>query len=229
MKKLNFEMLSSSGLNLQALLNINELPKHLIAHLQSLEPELEQYNQVLLVGHAGTQLWEKVQAHMQESEDPIDQYSEQVVTHFLSKTAQVKKFNLLFPSNQPIGLQQLGKLAGWHFDSPFRVGINKKYGSWFAYRAVALLQSDFENQTLESESPCDFCTEKVCVTACPAGALTKGDLSLKTCMDYRKSEGSKCSDRCLARMACPVAVEHQYSLAQIQYHYGLSYRHLKST
>lgn len=227
MNEVELQELNKKGLNLQAILNIDELPESLIDNLKAIEPELNLYSQVFLVGHAGKNLWRKVKNHIGKTRNPIDEHSANSVEQFLSKRTDVKKYKLIFPSNKPVGLQQLGIQAGWHYASPFRVGINKEWGSWFAYRAVALMRSEFKTRKFESESPCISCTDQVCISACPVDALTKGDLSLETCMSYRMGDQSSCADRCLSRMACPIAEEHQYSLEQIQYHYQLSYRRIR--
>lgn len=225
--ELNAEGLSEKGLNLQAVLNLSELPAELLKKLQAIEPSLNQFNQILVVGHAGRLFWEKIKKDIGELKHPVDDFSRKCVESFLSKNASVKNFKLIFPSNKPVGLQQLGIVAGWHFESPFRVGINNKWGSWFAYRAVALLESNFKTQKMVSSSPCSTCIERKCVSSCPVDALNQGDLALETCMNYRMSENSQCADRCLSRLACPIANEHQYSIEQIQYHYRLSYRTIK--
>jgi len=227
MNEIELKQLSDKGLNLQAILNIDELPEVLVENLKNVEPELSLYSQIFLVGHGGKKLWESVKDKIGKTENPIDEYSANSVEKFLKARKDVERFKLIFPSNKPVGLQQLGIQAGWHYASPFRVGINEEWGSWFAYRAVALMKSNFETRKLESKSPCIECRDKACISSCPVDALTKGDLALETCMNYRKSEDSSCADRCLSRMSCPIAKEHTYTLEQIQYHYRLSYRSIK--
>jgi hypothetical protein len=48
------------------------------------------------------------------------------------------------------------------------------------------------------------------------------------CSHFRLQENSPCHDRCLARLACPVAPEHRYELAQVQYHYGRSLQTIRT-
>jgi epoxyqueuosine reductase QueG len=101
--------------------------------------------------------------------------------------------------------------------------VNQVWGSWFAYRVVVLADTEFEpTSPLTAASPCHSCTEKPCLSACPAEALEHGDFSLKLCIDYRLREHSQCKAQCLARLACPIAPEHRYSMEQINYHYGRS-------
>jgi ferredoxin len=93
------------------------------------------------------------------------------------------------------------------------------------------LQTDLTDQS-NSNSQLDSYPQSVqqtkpCVKQCPVNALTdQGDYDWKLCFNYRKQKHSLCQDRCLARMACPVAQQHAYTLEQIQYHYNLSRKHL---
>jgi hypothetical protein len=45
---------------------------------------------------------------------------------------------------------------------------------------------------------------------------------LEACVNERKRVGSACADRCLSRLACPVASEHRYGAEQMKYHYAHS-------
>lgn len=216
-----------AGLNLHAIFDISTLPNSTYKELQELYPDLSDYNQLILLAHGGRHLWEKIQLNA-DSTNPVDDYSIKVVNKFFDKDLGNIKFKLIYPSQAPVGLQSLGELAGWHHSSPFRVGINKQWGSWFAYRVAMLADSHFQTTSkVEDDSPCSSCKGRPCISACPAEAL-ESEFSLDKCLSYRKSEDSLCKDRCLARMTCPVAKEHQYELEQIQYHYGISMKMIET-
>jgi len=109
---------------------------------------------------------------------------------------------IVYPAETSAGLQALGKLAGWHHDSPFRVGINATWGSWYAYRVVALTDSDFiPTPPQTSVAPCSACPDKPCVTACPAEALNSGTFDLQECIAYRRAPWARCQTTRLARRA----------------------------
>ena len=132
-------------------------------------------------------------------------------------------YALLYPGDGPIGLQALGCLAGWHHESPFRVGVNAEWGPWFAYRAVALTDADLPPSVpMSGTSPCASCTASPCVAACPAGALADKDFSLQKCIAYRRQPDSRCRITCVARTRCPVRPEHRYDDAQIAHSYSRS-------
>ena len=67
---------------------------------------------------------------------------------------------------------------------------------------------------------CANCPDQPCVSHCPADAVsTTRAFSVASCFNYRSSEDSRCQDRCLARLACPVAQTQQYPFAMTQYLY----------
>lgn len=219
----DFSSLNEHGLNLQAVFDWTALQVAVdsVSGLTSEPP----YRQLLLIGHGGRRMWEAMQAsEFRDRPDPVDSFSLDVVQRWLAETCPNAKHEIIYPAEgRLVPLQQLGALAGWHHASPFRIGINHKWGSWFAYRVALLIDSDWpisEPQTWGY--PCEGCLEKPCVTACPAGAVSNQGNMLERCIDYRLQEGSSCAQQCLSRLACPVAAEHRYSSEQVRYHYEQS-------
>ena len=157
----------------------------------------------------------------------MDAFSANVVRGFLARQWPDRDYRLPYPGKVPLSLQMLGKVAGWHHESPMKVGINDAWGLWYAYRAVALLEGDLApSAPVDSLSPCLACDSKPCVQACVPGALDDAELRLQRCLDFRVGEDSPCNRRCVARLACPVAPEHRYDLQQVEYHYGRSLAHI---
>lgn len=188
---------------------------------------LENFTQLILIGHGGQLMWEKLHETPIASSEPIDSYSRYHVENFFSEQLATDDFELIFPAlfenNVPIGLQALGEMAGWHYPSPFGIGVNDQWGSWFAYRAVVLAKSHYLPSVVsKSQSPCQSCGLKPCIKRCPAKALKGEKLDLDACISYRSQTDSNCKDCCIARMSCPVALPHQYKIEQIKYHYGRS-------
>ena len=216
-------ILAGNGLNLQAVFNLADLPSGMLAAIAAVESR-DSYRQLLVFGHGGPRMWEALSGSaFKHDEHPIDCFSTEIVTRFFSEENPTNRYTFLFPQ-QPavIPLQRLGQLAGWHHASPFRIGVNARWGSWFAYRAVALADTSFAATTaLKEPSPCASCMDKPCITACPV-ASKDGDIKLDACMDERLRAGSPCAKTCLARLACPVMADERYSQEQIAYHYGRS-------
>ena len=210
--------LAAAGLNRQHVFALAALPADLRASLAELPGE----RQLILLGHAGRRLWDCVRAAGGGGEHPIDDYSRRTVAACLGARLGERHWRIVYPGDSPLGLQRLGELAGWHHASPFMVGIDAEWGSWFAYRAVVLADSDFPVSVAETRPhPCAACRARPCVAACPAGALHDG-FALAACSDFRLEAGSPCAEGCLARLACPLGVQHRYDAAQIRHSYARS-------
>lgn len=140
------------------------------------------------------------------------------------------EFETLYPlADGFVPLQALGRVAGWTNPSPVGLDITDEFGLWFAYRAVVATNAELPvSSAATRQSPCVSCQGKPCIDACPAGAVGASGLDGEKCMTFRLAVGSACADRCLARLACPVAPEHRYTLEQVQYHYGLSLETIRS-
>lgn len=211
--------LDDAGLNRQAVFNIAELPADIAPSMEAGHP----YRQLILVGHAGKKLWERVKKSGIDSENPIDDFTVQTVSRWFSSRQPENNFRIVYPGSQAIGLQRLGQLAGWHSPSPFMVGIDPEWGSWFAYRAVVLADTEFEPTTaLTREHPCRSCDHQVCIARCPGAALEGGRFDLGKCVAYRRQAGSGCQATCLARVSCPVGSAHRYCDEQLRHTYSRS-------
>ncbi len=217
--------LSDSGLNMLAIFDLDTLPLEIVQDMQLKVENLAAYNQLLVFGHAGKQMWHALQqSPFRDVADPIDSFSLHAVQNYFSQQLPNFDYRLLYPgSDSIVPLQTLGELAGWHHASPFRIGINAAYGSWFAYRVVVLANTKLKTTAnTDTPSPCLSCEDRPCISSCPAHALNQGDLSLQICIDYRLRAESRCKSQCLSRLSCPIAKEMQYDSEQINYHYDLS-------
>lgn len=210
--------LDEAGLNRQHVFDLSQLPPELLAPLCVGGHE----RQLILFGHAGRRLWERVQAEAARSAHPIDEYSMRTVEDWIAQAAPGARFRFVYPrglpSGQHVGLQRLGMLAGWHHASPFMVGVDAKWGSWFAYRAAILTDTSLPaSPTDDHGHPCTDCDAKPCIQVCPARALDSGSMNAPACHQYRLSQNSACALGCLARQACPVGAEHRYDQSQIRH------------
>lgn len=225
MKALNAAALDRAGLNLQAVFNLDELPPEISAQVRTrFDPE-HRYRQLILIGHAGRTLWSAVKASGIASANPIDDFSVKTVEPWFAAQFSDACHEIIYPGDGAVGLQALGKLAGWHHASPFMIGIDGKWGTWYAYRVVLLADTDLEpSRPLQSESPCQPCRDKICIASCPGGALGGDAFALDKCVAYRKQPSSRCKTTCLARISCPVGAEHRYCDDQIRHTYVISMR-----
>ncbi|MDX8388163.1 MAG: hypothetical protein R8M46_06470 [Ghiorsea sp.] len=226
----NNELLLRNGLNLQAVFNLQDLPQPLSTKIQTMHPNIADFKQLIVFAHGGKDMWQAMKSSdYAHSENPVDAFSKDAVKTYFEQDLTNHNCHFIYPhESQNISLIELGELAGWHHPSPFRVGINQVFGTWFAYRAVVLADTNLPTTPkMDLPSPCDACEDKPCISICPAEALEHGDLSLPTCLNCRLEEGSKCTSTCLSRLVCPIAKEHRYSQEQIKYHYGISMKTIK--
>lgn len=217
------EFLAAAGLNRQHVFALDTLPTEILAPLEVQAGE----RQLILLGHAGRRLWDCVQAANPDGEHPIDDYTSATVDRCFAQFFPANHYRIVYPGPAPLGLQALGKLAGWHHTSPFMIGVDRQWGSWFSYRAVVLADTAFsptpavDRNKPENTSPCVDCSGRPCISSCPAGATGEPFL-LDACSTERLRSGSACALGCLARQACPVGSEHRYDEAQIRHSYARS-------
>lgn len=217
--------LNSAGLNRQAIFNIEDLPVEIVTSLLASGASVQSYRQLILIGHAGRMLWQSLKASGIVSENPIDDFTVQTMQHWFAECHAQNTCEIIYPGECAISLQRLGQLAGWHHATPFMVGIDREWGSWYAYRAVLLADTAFEpTKPVVSASPCKTCGDRVCIVNCPGAALEGGHFDIGKCVSYRKQTGSSCKTTCLARISCPVGSIHRYSDEQIQHSYSVSMR-----
>lgn len=213
------------GLNRHAVFDLDALPADLGASVRAACADPQRYRQLILLGHAGRQLWESVKASDVDAQHPIDDFTVRTVHAWFAQYQAQSAYEILYPGAASIGLQRLGQLAGWHHATPFMVGIDEKWGTWYAYRAVIVADTAFApTRVISSTHPCARCSDKPCIAHCPASALDGGQFSLDKCIGYRKQADSRCKETCLARMSCPVGSMHRYDDEQIRHTYSLSMR-----
>lgn len=218
------QFLADNGLNMFAVLAVDELPEKTADFLHANNVPIDGYSRLVLTGNGGGQIWQSLQAHGMSAENPMDQFSRDLSQTFIDDYLGGDG-KILYPlTDYFVPLQQFGELAGWHHPSPIGSSIHKKYGLWSAYRSVFATNAPLPLMAEElGDSPCWTCETKPCVAVCPAGAVTADNpLNLTACGDERTRDGALCADRCISRFACPVGREHKYAMQQVNYHYLIS-------
>ena len=224
MKRADFSSLDDAGLNLHAVIALNDLPGGM---RECLDPS-HRHTQLLLVGNGGSALWTAIEAEGIMSADPIDDYSVRCVERWLHENSPGCRSGVVYPGSAALDLQALGTIAGWQHASPLRLGINARWGTWFAYRVAVLADTDFvPTSAVAAASPCQACAGRPCAAACPACAVdagAAGSYAVERCIAYRLTPESACRATCVARLACPVARDARYSDAQLRHSYSISLR-----
>ena len=224
MPEADFAALDAVGLNLRAVFALDQLPDAL---RNECDPA-RNYSQLILIGNGGRAMWQAILREGGRSADSIDDFSLREVRRWLAAQASGRSYEIVYPGERLVGLQSLGECAGWHFASPFMVGINERWGTWFAYRVAVLADTDFEpTRPVPGESPCTACRPRPCVSACPGKAIESDEFNLANCVRYRLRADSACQTTCMARLACPVRAEHRYDDEQIRHAYAISLRFIE--
>ena len=150
---------------------------------------------------------------------PLDRWSYRVVTDLARElgarayfpfTAPLMPFMRWAQKAEPVAPSEIGML------------IHPTYGLWRAWRGALAFAEKIElPDKVDRARPCDSCSDKPCLAACPVSAMKGGGVyDVPVCGGHlRRSEGADCMARgCLARRACPVGVKHQYSRDQAAFH-----------
>jgi len=199
--------LAEDGLNIFASCKTANLPEPLRAQLST-------HRSVVLIGNGGRRLWERLPKPVDEHQHPFDRFA----------VERVKSFDpgaeIIYPSSQVVApLQQLARALNISRPSKLGLDIHPVYGPWFAFRAAFLTDAEIPEVIHQPfASPCESCSAKPCISACPVEAVSDGKFHLSTCADHRLAEGSPCLERCFSRQACPVGSAHRYSDEQQRYH-----------
>ncbi len=150
---------------------------------------------------------------------PLDRWSYRVVNE-LARRLGAKAY---FPFTAPLMpfIRWAQKAEPVH---PSEIGmmIHPVYGLWRAWRGALAFDEKMDLPPREATpSPCDSCAEKPCLSACPVSAMKGGgDYDVAACVSHiRTDAGKDCiSSGCLARRACPVGKDYQYTPEQAAFH-----------
>ena len=178
---------------------------------------------VLLVGHAGGEMWPHFTAWLAVQPDglpdPLDRWSKFII----GTVAQSFAARPVFPSDAPyMPFQQWAMRAEGLQQSPLGILMHPEFGLWHAFRGALLFDVSLEIPELAHKvsHACDSCAEKPCLSACPVSAFASGRFAVDACRSHVRSDaGEVCGEAgCMARNACPVGVGYRYSPDQQAFH-----------
>jgi hypothetical protein len=199
----------------------NLLQPHGLLVLGILEESAD--SQIVLIGNAGSSIW-PLFAKSPENHDglahPMDRWSKRVGSSIASEL----EADVIFPFEGPPYPPVLNwtEQAGQAFPSPISMFIHRKFGLWHAHRFALLLKESLAGaiETEQGVSPCLSCVTQPCLQACPVNAFSGENYRVEECVDYLSDDAeSNCRKQgCIARKACPVAVQNQYESAHARFH-----------
>jgi len=174
---------------------------------------------LVLIGNAGPAFFRHFSAERPDGPHPMDAWTRQVLSGF----ADIFGVTALFPFEGPPyhPFQQWAQRCEPVYPSPIGPLIHPKFGLWHAYRGAFLFDSPIDLPAKQTAAfPCESCTDKPCLSACPAEAFTGGNYDVPACTGYLKSpEGGDCMTLgCRARRACPVGQKYVYGPDQAHFH-----------
>jgi hypothetical protein len=177
---------------------------------------------LLLVGNAGPAMhrafFESVGA-TPPGRHPLDAWTAQVIEPLAGSAGA----RALFPFGGPpwFPFQRWAVRAEGLKASPLGILIHPRYGLWHAYRAALLFDRPVggpEPQALAF--PCETCMERPCLSTCPADAVLPRGYDVDRCATHvAGAAGNDCRMAgCVARRACPVGRDFEYSANALQFH-----------
>lgn len=179
---------------------------------------------VLLIGNIGGSLWQSFTSWRQSLPDrgganPLDSWSKAVIQPIAWQCGATA----YFPSDPPWQpFQQWAMRAEGLKPSPLGILIHPRYGLWHGYRGA--LAFDIPHPYIgerAAEHPCDSCSAKPCISACPADALHQERFDVGRCRGHLRSEAGRAGclkGGCISRDACPVGRAYRYPHEQLCFH-----------
>ncbi len=184
---------------------------------------------VILVGNGGGACWSRFarwhEHQGQRIADPLDTWSRLAI----GRAAEAVGARVALPNDRPyMPLQQWAMRAEGLKPSPLGLLMHPRFGLWHAYRGVLLLDVELSAHALQELNQvaaepihlCDLCAGKPCLNACPVSAHSMEGFAYEACLAHVRGEGgAACRGAgCLARNACPEAVEWRYPAEIQQFH-----------
>ena len=177
---------------------------------------------LLLVGNVGSGMWSAFAASEEAKDgapDALDRWSRRIVTR-LARTLDAAAH---FPFGGPPWLPFIrwAQRAGPVHPSPIGPLVHPDHGLWHAYRGALAFRERLDLPPRdERASPCEDCTERPCLSACPVGAFSAGGYDVDKCVAHiEHPAGVRCfGGGCLARHACPAGRDAAYGAPQAAFH-----------
>lgn len=174
---------------------------------------------VILIGNAGPDMFHRFAHERDPLRDTIDDWTRATVSSLAADLDATAVYP--FDMSPPWPFLTWARRGGAGHVSPLGLNIHPVYGLWHAYRATLLFPVVFDlPRPTAGAHPCESCTAKPCLAACPVSAFDGKSYDVEACAAHVKCEaGAPCATRgCLARHACPVGQAYAYAPAQAQFH-----------
>ena len=176
-----------------------------------------------LIGLVGPGAWDEFVKVAKDVKDPFDSWTREIIDPWAAQYGGEVYYPFTGPPFHPF--QSWALKVGGVFPSPLGPLLDKVYGLWHSYRAAVVLPFTLDlPPAYIGPSPCDECSDKPCLKACPSQVIKLGEpYNLKACLttDACRNTG------CLVRQACPIGREYAYSPSQQRFHMRAFYNNFK--
>lgn len=139
--------------------------------------------------------------------NPIDRWSKRIISDIATHLNARAQFPFGGPPYAPF--LEWAKQSGRAFSSPLGMLVHDTYGMMISYRGALAFDHKIALPAPPSASPCETCTAKPCLSACPVNAITpERGYDVATCHAHLDtSQGETCmTQACRIRTSCPVSV-----------------------
>lgn len=149
--------------------------------------------------------------------DPVDRWSCRVIEALAQELGAEPLFPFGGPPYHPFIRWALASGRCWQ--SPVSLLVHERAGLMVSYRGALACKERFDLPSPPS-NPCEACTNRPCLSACPVGALGARGYDLDACHAFLDTaDGSGCMESgCAVRRACPVSQAYGRLPAQSAHH-----------
>ncbi|MEM0949817.1 MAG: ferredoxin [Pseudomonadota bacterium] len=175
---------------------------------------------LVLLGPSEPGFWDHITSQPEFADgapDAIDRWSRRVIGGLACDLGGKAYFPFTGPPWRPF--IDWAKRSGRAWASEVGILVHDTAGLMVSYRGALGLR-DRLALPKPGLRPCESCSAKPCLSACPAVALTSDGYDVAACRDYLATpEGSDCLDSgCRVRRACPVSQSYGRRPEQSSYH-----------
>lgn len=177
---------------------------------------------IVLIGNAGSELWDRSGAEIAAlgDPDPLDRWTRAVIEPVAASLSGLALYPFGGPPYWPF--QRWAERAEGVRQSPIGIQIHAEFGLWHAYRAAILVRDEIVVPRPERGHPCDTCADRPCLSHCPVNAFSPTGYDVDRCVTHVvavQNDSGTCSDLgCLARLACPIGADWRYHPEHARFH-----------
>jgi len=162
-------------------------------------------------------LFTRSNEYLDKRENPMDRWSQRVIGALSDEFNGTALFPFGGPPYHPFIDWALKSGRAWQ--SPVGLLVHDTAGLFVSYRGALLVQEHIDLPPTGS-SPCENCSEKPCLSACPAAALGQDGYDVPKCHTHLDTAGTEClSSGCAVRRVCPIG-QNKRLPSQSAFHMG---------